>query len=83
MFLIFSVMEHVEIRFSQAAFWKMQELPFTYTVCKLTASEKRCFDTAECTQIMTMNICKRDKNNNNLKLTYNCKYQIRLLSKTI
>ena len=41
-FLIFSVMEHVEIKFKQAVFWKMCELPFTYTVCLLIVSENRC-----------------------------------------
>ena len=42
MFLKFSVMGRVEIKFNQAAFWKMRELPFTYTVCQLIVSEKRC-----------------------------------------
>ena len=38
MFLIFSVMEHVEIKFNEAAFWKMRELPL-YTVCQLIVTE--------------------------------------------
>ena len=83
MFLISSVMEHIEIKFSQAAFWKMRELPFTHTVCHLIVSENRCFNAAYRIQIMTMNKCKRDLNNNNLKSRYNYKYLIRLLSKTI
>ena len=78
MFLIFSVMEHVEIKFNEAAFWKMRELPL-YTVCQLIVTENGCFDTAECIQIMKMNICKRDLNNNNLKSTCYYKYLIRLL----
>ena len=32
-----SVMVHVEIKFSSAAFWKMRELPFRYTVCQVYA----------------------------------------------
>ena len=52
MFLMLSVMEHGEIKFSSAAFWKMRELPFTYTVDELIAPENRCFNTAECIQIM-------------------------------
>ena len=39
MFLIFSVMEHVEIKFNQAGFWKMRELSL-YTVCQLIVTEK-------------------------------------------
>ena len=61
MFLIFPVMV-VEIKFNKAAFWKMRELPFSYTVCQLIVSENRCFNTAEGIQIMTMNKCKRDLN---------------------
>ena len=76
MFLIFSVMEHVDIKFSYAAFWKMRELPL-YTICQLIVKENRCFDTAERIQIMKMNI--RDLNNNNLKSTCYYKYLIRLL----
>ena len=57
MFLISSVMEHNEIRFSQAAFWIMRELPFTYTVCQLIVSENKCLNTTERIQIMTMNKC--------------------------
>ena len=56
MFLIFSVIEHVEIRFNSAALWKIRELP----VCQLIVSGNICFDTAERIQIMTMNICERD-----------------------
>ena len=52
MFLMFSVMEHGEIKFSSAAFWKMREFPFTYTVCESIVSENRCFNTAERIQIM-------------------------------
>ena len=46
-------------------------------------SENRCFYTAERIQIMTMNKCKRDLNNNYLRSTYNYRYLIRLFSKTI
>ena len=56
----------------------MRELPL-YTVCQLIVTENRCFDTAERIQIMKMNICKRDLNNNNLKSTCYYKYIIRLL----
>ena len=64
MFLIFSVTGHVEIKFNQAAFWKMQELPL-YTVCQLIVTENSFFfDTAERIQIMKMNICKKDLKNN-------------------
>ena len=42
MFLIFSVMEHVEIKFNKAAFWKMREL-LLYTVCQLIVTENSCF----------------------------------------
>ena len=56
MFLIFSVMEHVEIKFNKAAFWKMREL-LLYTVCQLIVTENSLFDTAERIQIMKMNIC--------------------------
>ena len=83
MFLIFSVMEHVEIKFSQSAFWKVRELPLMYTVCQLMVSENKCFNTAEHIQIMTMNKYKRDLNNKNLKSAYNYNYLIRLLSKTV
>ena len=38
MFLIFSVMEDVEIEFNQATFWKMREL-LLYTVCQLIVTE--------------------------------------------
>ena len=79
MFLKISVMENVEITFKKTAFWNMRELPFRYIVCQLIVSEKRCFNTAERIQIMTMN--KRDLNNKNLKSTYNYKYLIRLFSK--
>ena len=75
--------EHVEIKFSYAAVWKMRELPFTFTVCQLIVSENICFNTAERIQIMTMNKCKRDLKSNNLKSTFNVKYLIRLLSKPI
>ena len=54
----------------------MRELPL-YTDCQLIVTENRCFDTAE--RIHVMNICKRDLNNNNLKLTCYYKYLIRLL----
>ena len=63
----------------------MRELPL-YTICQLIVAicqlivaENRCFDTAERIQIMKMNICKRDLNNNNLKSTCYYKYLIRLL----
>ena len=78
MFLIFSVMEHVEIKFNKAAFWKMRELPL-YTVYQLIVTENSFLDTAERIQIMKMNICKIDLNNNNLKPTCYYKYLIRLL----
>ena len=52
-----------------------------YTVCHLIVTENRCFDTRERIQIMKMNICKRDLNNNNLKSTCYYKYLIRLLYK--
>ena len=79
---MFSVMEHGEIKFSSAAFWKMREFPFTYTVCELIVSENRCFNTTEFIQIMKC-INVRDLNNNNLESTCYYKYLIRLLSKTI
>ena len=41
-----------------------------YTVCQLIVTENKCFDTAERIQIMKMNICKGDLNNNNLKSTF-------------
>ena len=44
----------------------MRKLPL-YTVSQLIVTEIRCFDTAERIQIMKMNICKRDLNNNTLK----------------
>ena len=78
MFLIFSVMEHVELKFNLAAFSKMREL-LLYTVCQLIVTENSFFDTAKRIQIMKMNICKRDLNNNNLKSTCYYKYLIRLL----
>ena len=78
MFLIFSVMEHVEIKFNKAAFWKTRELPL-HTVCQLIVTENRCFDTAERIQIMKMKICKKDLYNNSLKSTCYYKYLIRLL----
>ena len=56
----------------------MRELPL-YTVCQLIVTENRCFDTAERIQIIKMNICKRDLNNNNLKSTCYYKYLVRLL----
>ena len=61
----------------------MREIPL-YVHCSsvLIVSDNRCFNTTERIQIMTMNKCKR-LNNNNLKSTYNYKYLIRLLSKTI
>ena len=83
MFLIFSVIGHVEITLNLAAFWKKRELPFTFTVCQSIVSDNRCFNIEERIQIMTMNKYKRDLNNNNLKSKYNNKYLIRLLSKTI
>ena len=52
MFLMFSMMEHGKIKFSSAAFSKMREFPFTYTVCELIVSENRCFNTIERIQIM-------------------------------
>ena len=61
MVLIFSGMEHIEIKL-----WKMRELPFTYTVCQLIMSENICCNTAERIQIMTMNKCKRDLNKNKI-----------------
>ena len=54
----------------------MRELPL-YTICQLIVTENRCFDTVERIQIMKMNICKRDLNNNNLKSTCYYKYLIR------
>ena len=56
----------------------MREVP-VYTVCQLIVTENRCFDIAERIQIMKINICKRDLNNNNLKSTCYYKYLIRLL----
>ena len=44
---------------------------------------KYFFDTAKRIQIMKMNICKIDLNNNNLKSTCYYKYLIRLLKKSI
>ena len=81
MFLIFSVMEHGEIKFSSAAFWKMREFPFTYTVCEIIVPENRCFNTTTYSNY-EMHKYKRNCNNNNLKSRY-YKYLIRLLSKTI
>ena len=46
----------------------MRELPL-YTVCQLIVTENIFFDTAERIQIMKMDMCKRDLNNNNLKST--------------
>ena len=51
--------------------------------CKLIVSENSCFNTAERIQIITMNKCSRNLNNNNLNWPYSYKYLIRLLSKTI
>ena len=59
-------------------FGKMREL-LLYTVCQLIVTENRCFDTAERIQIMKMDVCKRDLNNNDLKSTCYYKYLIRLL----
>ena len=60
----------------------MRELPL-YTVCQLIVTENSFFlfffDTAERIQIMKMNICKIDLNNNNLKSICYYKYLIRLL----
>ena len=56
----------------------MRELPL-YTVCQLIVTENKCFDTAGRIQIMKMNICKRDLNNNNLKSTCYYKYLIKSL----
>ena len=42
MFLIFSVMEHVETKFNLAAFWKMRELPL-YTVLSVNCDGKKFF----------------------------------------
>ena len=56
----------------------MREL-LLYTVCQLIMTENSFFDTAERIQIMKMNICKRDLNNNNLKSTCYYKFLIRLL----
>ena len=58
----------------------MREL-LLYTVCQLIVTENRCFDTAERIQIMKMDVCKRDLNNNDLKSTCYYKYLIRLLWK--
>ena len=55
---------------------------YVHCLSLLIMSDNRCFNTAERIQIMTMNECKRLKNNN-LKSTYNYKYLIRLLSKTM
>ena len=56
----------------------MREL-LLFTVCQLTVTENSFFDTAERIQIMKMNICKIDLNNNNLKSTCYYKFLIRLL----
>ena len=57
----------------------MRELPL-YTVCQVIVTENSFFfDTSERIQIMKMNICKIDLNNNNLKSTCYYKYLIRLL----
>ena len=79
---MFLLMEHGKIKFSSAAFWKMREFPFTYSVCELIVSENRRFNITTYSNY-EMHKCKKDLNNNNLKSTYYCKYLIRLLSKTI
>ena len=56
----------------------MREL-LLYTVCQLIVAENSLFDTTERIQIMKMNICKRDLNNNNLKSTCYYKFLIRLI----
>ena len=60
----------------------MREL-LLYTVCQLIVTENSFFDTAERIQIMNMNICKRDVNNNNQKSTCYYKFQIRSFKKSI